>query len=55
MTSLPNPFIDTEQRFVLDELRFMRDLHSPKFLSDPSPDFEDLLRDLWASAHAPKN
>lgn len=41
MTALPpNPFITySENRFVLDEEAFMREIELPAFLEDPSQDY----------------
>jgi hypothetical protein len=40
MDKLPNPFVDEDRRFVLDEDAFMAELaEMPAFIAAPSPEY----------------
>lgn len=44
MIIMPNPFIDAENRFVLDERLFMEAIEpKPAFLAEPRPEYLDAL------------
>lgn len=52
MTIMPNPFVDEDHRFILDEAAFMEALDLPAFIASPTPEFraaeiEPLLKTLF--------